>query len=123
MIKTRKSAPSLASHVAVYGALLLLLLLTTALAYLNLGWMSLVIALTIAITKTVLVVCFFMEVRNDQPLTRVFTLTGVFWLLILISLALTDYGSRNWLSLPGSWPGRLPGPATRIIPASRDTGG
>jgi hypothetical protein len=33
-------------------------------------------------------------------LTKLFALTGIFFLAILIGLTMTDYGSRMWLNPP-----------------------
>jgi cytochrome c oxidase subunit IV len=53
-----------------------------------------VVALTIACTKATLVILFFMHVRYSSKLTMITVCAGFFWLLILISLSLTDYLTR-----------------------------
>jgi cytochrome c oxidase subunit IV len=45
-------------------------------------------------------VLYFMHVRYGSRLTWVVIGAGVFWLLILLTLLLTDYSSRGWMSLP-----------------------
>ena len=54
-----------------------------------------VIALAIATTKALLVILFFMHVRYSTKLTMITVAAGFFWLLILITLSLTDYLSRT----------------------------
>jgi cytochrome c oxidase subunit 4 len=70
--------------------------LTWSIAKINLGIWNPVVALTIAVIKAVLVILFFMHVRYSSKLTRVTVAAGFFWLLILISLSLSDYISRDW---------------------------
>jgi len=73
-------------------------------AHISLGPLSTAIGLLIATTKAILVVLYFMHIRHSNGINRIAAAMGVFWLGILISLTLTDYLSRNWLSLPGFWP-------------------
>jgi cytochrome c oxidase subunit 4 len=79
----------------VYMALLGLLLLTWGLAYLDLGhpW-SLIVALTIAISKALLVVLFFMHVRYGRRLTWVFVGAGIAWMGHMLILTMSDYLTR-----------------------------
>ena len=55
------------------------------------------IALLIAFFKMSLVILFFMNVRADSPLTKLFVGAGFFWMAILLSLTLGDYFSRGWM--------------------------
>jgi cytochrome c oxidase subunit IV len=90
-------------YVGIFVALLVLLFITVAAAYVDLGFMSVVIAITIAVIKAVLVVLYFMHVREGSRLTWVFSGAAFFWLLILLSLALSDYLSRGWLPRAPGW--------------------
>jgi cytochrome c oxidase subunit IV len=60
-----------------------------------LGIWNPVVALVIACTKATLVILFFMHVRYSDRLTMVTVAAGFFWLLILITLSLSDYLSRT----------------------------
>jgi cytochrome c oxidase subunit IV len=97
----------MASHIAsrklyvqVLIALMALLVLTVAASFVDFdkllgkGW-SAGIALTIAISKGLLIVLFFMHVKYGSRLTWAFAGAGFVWLTILLSLTLTDYLSRN----------------------------
>ncbi len=84
-------------------ALGILMLSTVVAAYVNLGFMNPVIALTIAIAKATLIVLFFMNVKYSSRLTWVFVGAGFFWLLILFGLLMPDYVSRNWQYSGGAW--------------------
>jgi cytochrome c oxidase subunit IV len=54
-----------------------------------------VVALTIAVTKAVLVILFFMHVRHSTRLTKLTVVAGFLWLAIFIGLTLADYASRQ----------------------------
>jgi cytochrome c oxidase subunit 4 len=99
---------------AIYGLILLALLVGTALtvwaSYIDLGETRLfdtgftifwnpVVALAIACTKMVLVVLFFMHVKYSTKLTKLTVLSGLFTFIALIGMTLSDYVSRAW----GRW--------------------
>jgi len=46
------------------------------------------------VTKALLVILFFMHVKDSSRLTRLTVVAGFFWLAILIGITLTDYLSR-----------------------------
>jgi len=85
----------------VFLALLVGTGLTVAVAFVDLGTMNNVLMLGIAMTKALLVVLFFMHVRWSSRLTWVVVASGIFWLLIMFTLTMTDYMSRGWV--PGTW--------------------
>jgi cytochrome c oxidase subunit 4 len=82
----------------IFVTLLILTLLTVGVAYLNLGPLNTVIALTIATGKALLVALFFMHVRYSNRLTWVVISAGVFWLLLLLVFTLSDYLTRSTLA-------------------------
>ena len=86
------------TYFVIFGALMILTILTVIVARIDLGhgWND-IVALTIAVIKALLVVLYFMHVRYSSRLTWVFVVAGFFWLAILIVLTLTDYASRSWL--------------------------
>lgn len=86
-------------YYSVYAILLGLLLLTWGLSFLHLGHhLSVVVALTIAISKAVLVVLFFMHVRYSSRLTWVFVGAGVAWMGHILILTMSDYLTRASIS-------------------------
>ena len=87
-------------YLGIFAVLMVLTMVTVGVAYVNLGQLNIVVALTVAIIKATLVVLYFMHVRYGSRLTWVFIGAGVFWLLILLTFLLTDYSSRGWMSLP-----------------------
>jgi cytochrome c oxidase subunit 4 len=89
-------------YAIIFIALLALTLSTTAVAFIDLGGdFNAMVALVIAIIKALLVILFFMHVRYSSRLSWVFVGAGFFWLLILLSLTMTDPLARNWLA-PGT---------------------
>jgi cytochrome c oxidase subunit IV len=88
-------------YVAVFLALMVLTAATVWVATFDLGWANDVVALTIAVTKALLVLTFFMHLRYSTRLTVLTALAGFFWLGILIFLTLNDYISRGVLEIPG----------------------
>jgi cytochrome c oxidase subunit 4 len=69
--------------------------LTVQIAFLDLGRLNAVVALTIAVFKAVLVVLFFMHVRYSPRLTWLVVIGAVFWLMILLALTSGDYLTRS----------------------------
>jgi cytochrome c oxidase subunit 4 len=91
------------TYVMVFLGLITLTILTTAVAFVDLGPFNTVAALAIAFCKMLLVVFFFMGLRYSTNLMRVVLLAGFFWLALLISLTMADYHTRSWISPPESW--------------------
>lgn len=92
---------SVRTNLIVFAALMVLLVLTVAVAYLDLGPLGLAIAMAIATVKAVLIILYFMHVRFSSPLTWVFSGAAFFWLTIMFIFTLNDYLSRGWLELAG----------------------
>src|ERR1044072_7480420 len=91
-------ADSAKIYLVVFVALLALTGVTTAVAYLDLGHFSVVVALAIAVVKMLLVALFFMHLRHSTTLTRVVVAGGLLWLAILIVLSMSDFVSRQGLN-------------------------
>lgn len=80
-------------------ALLALLALTWAIAYVDLGPFNLIVALAVAIAKAIIIALFFMHIKGSSRLLHFAAVAGVIWLLFLISLTLGDYATRGWVPL------------------------
>lgn len=89
------------TYVAVFLGLMVFTLVTVWVASKDFGVLNTPVALTIAVTKATLVIWYFMGVRYNTPLTKVVVVSGIFWLLILFGLGMSDYISRPWLGVPG----------------------
>src|SRR5260370_24017496 len=98
----------LKTYVLVFVSLIGLTLLTTGVAFIDLGAFNTVAALVIAFCKMLLVIFFFMHLRHSGGLVRVVLLEGFFWLALLISLTMSDYRTRSWTPPPDAWPTTAP---------------
>lgn len=85
------------TYLTIYAALIILLVVTVGVSFVNLGVLSLPTALAIAAIKTVLIILYFMHVKYSSKLTWVYVGAGFFWLILLFALALGDYITRTWL--------------------------
>ncbi len=92
---------SVKTYVLVFAALICATLATTAVAFVDLGPFSVVVALAIAVCKMLLVALFFMHVRHSTKLTRLVLVGALMWLGILILMTLTDFSTRGVLGVPG----------------------
>src|SRR3954447_5110941 len=82
------------TYILVWGTLMVLTLVTIGVAQLNLGPFNDIVALAIAVFKALLVILFFMHVKDSSRLTRLTVVAGFFWLALMIGITLTDYLSR-----------------------------
>ncbi len=92
---------SVKTYVLVFAALICATIATTAVAFVDLGPFSVVVALAIAVCKMLLVALFFMHVRHSTKLTRLVLAGALMWLGILILMTLTDFSTRGVLGVPG----------------------
>jgi cytochrome c oxidase subunit 4 len=88
------------TYVFVFLALLVGTALTVAAAEFDFGLLNNFIAMAIAITKAMLVLYFFMELRHSTRMTVLTAAAGFFWLVLMIGLFLMDYGTRMAVVLP-----------------------
>ncbi len=91
------SAPIVAIKVylKVWGALLLLLALTVAAAYVPMGEFHLPVALAISVTKAFLIVFVFMEIKWGGRLLHLAAIAALLWLAIFFVLTFNDYLTRD----------------------------
>jgi cytochrome c oxidase subunit 4 len=94
---------SLRTYILIWAALIVLTFTTVFVGEIELGEWNIVVAITIAIIKALLVVLFFMHIKDSSNLTRLFVVAGFFWMIILFALLLGDYGSRGWLPMGRFW--------------------
>jgi cytochrome c oxidase subunit IV len=80
----------------IFGILMICTALTVGIAFIDLGPLNVVAALTIAVFKATLVVLFFMHVKYSTRLTWAVVAGSVFWLGILLALTMSDYLTRPW---------------------------
>lgn len=99
--QTSEHVDSVKTYAGILLALLALTVITTLVAFIDLGNFSVVVALAIAVTKMLLVALFFMHVRYSTRLTRLVIVGGLMWLAILLMLTLSDFFTRGWMGTPG----------------------
>jgi cytochrome c oxidase subunit IV len=90
--------PTVRGLAAVFLGLILLTALTVSVSFADLGPWNDFLALAIAGAKALLVVLFFMHARRAEPLVWIFAGVGLLWLLILLTLTLADFDTRQVLA-------------------------
>lgn len=97
-------------YVKVIVILMVLLIITLGAAAVDfsqygpaLAPLNIVIAMTIAIIKAVIIILYFMHVRFSSKLVWVFAGAAFYWVIILFVLTLTDYMSRSMTYHPGQY--------------------
>ena len=91
-------------YLAVFAALLVFTAITVAAAFVDMGPFNNVVMLGIAIVKASLVVMFFMHVRYSTRLIPLVVFCGVFFLLVLFGITMSDYMTRGMLGAGAAWP-------------------
>jgi len=89
------------TYLVVWLALLVGTAITVAVAFQDLGPLNNIVALSIAATKATLVILYFMHGKYSTRLTKLVIVTAFVWLVILIAFTLFDFGSRDWMGVPG----------------------
>jgi cytochrome c oxidase subunit 4 len=87
---------SLVTYALIFLALIVFTGLTVFAAFQDLGMFNAPVALIIATIKAILVVLFFMHVKESSRLTKITVTAGIFWLGLLLGLTMTDYITRRW---------------------------
>lgn len=88
-------------YIGVFLLLMVFTIITVLVARLNLGTLNVLVALTVAVIKATAVVLIFMHVWWSSKLTKVIVVSGIFWLIIMLTFTLSDYITR------AGWPTRL----------------
>ena len=82
------------SYFLVFLALMALLVVSVAVAYVDLGRWNLAVALAISTAKATLVGLYFMHLLHSRHLVPAIAVSGLLWIGILFSLAFADYVKR-----------------------------
>jgi cytochrome c oxidase subunit 4 len=88
------------TYFLVFLALMAGTAITVAVTYVHLGWLNLPLALIIATTKALLVIMFFMHLKDHPRLIKVTFAAAFFFFAILIAHTLSDYLSRGQMGMP-----------------------
>jgi cytochrome c oxidase subunit 4 len=84
-------------YLVIFAALMVLTAITTGVAYVDLGPLNNIVMLGIAVLKATLVVLFFMHVRFNSRLTKMYAIAGFAWILLLFAFTLSDFATRGIL--------------------------
>lgn len=85
----------------VFATLIVLTWVTALVSTVDLGRWNIFVALAIAIMKASLVVLFFMHVKYSTRLTKMVVISGLFWLILLLFITMSDFWTRGWIGVPG----------------------
>ncbi len=101
------------TYVKVIISLMVLLIITLGAAAIDFsamvpgnaffGALNIIIAMTIAVIKAVIIILFFMHVRYSSKLVWVFAGAAFYWVVILFVMTMTDYMSRYMTHYPGQY--------------------
>ena len=86
--------PGYGLYILVWAGLVGLTTITVALAGFNLAGLTIVTALAIAIVKSLLVTNYFMHVKTDSPVFRVFIFVCIAVFLVVMVLTFFDLTYR-----------------------------
>jgi len=86
------------TYYGVFAALIALTLLTVGASFLELGAWHTTVGVLIGVVKASLVGLFFMHLLHSSRASWLAVLAGLFWLVILMALTLSDYLSRSVLA-------------------------
>jgi cytochrome c oxidase subunit 4 len=82
-------------YITIWIALMCLTVITAGVAFIDLGPLNTVVALSIATFKAILVVLIFMHVKyTSEKLTKAVVISAIFFLFLLLGLSMADYTTR-----------------------------
>lgn len=80
---------------SVFGALIVLTVLTVAVAQVDLGPLNIPVAIGIAVSKAALVVMFFMALKYDKPVNSMVFTVGTVFVVVFLVFTLFDTAFRG----------------------------
>ncbi len=90
-------------YLSVFFALMIFTGVTVWVAHYDLGILNTFVAITIAVIKATIVILYFMHLKYSARITWVVAGAGFVWLIIMISLTLSDTLGRGWTPFPAGW--------------------
>ncbi|HEX6099594.1 MAG TPA: cytochrome C oxidase subunit IV family protein [Thermoanaerobaculia bacterium] len=86
----------LTAYFLVFGALMVLTVLTVWVSRIDLGALNTAVAMAIAVVKALVVILWFMHVIHSPRLTWIVVISSFLWLAVLFVLTFSDYLTRHW---------------------------
>ncbi len=83
----------------VFGALLLLTLITVITSRIDLGGFNIPLALALAGFKSILVVLIFMALKYDNPVNMLTVVLGIVFVIVFLALTLADTEFRGSMGI------------------------
>src|ERR1022692_3705626 len=87
-------------YFSVFLTLIVMTWVTAYVSTVDLGRLNIFVALSIAVFKASLVILFFMHVKYGTKLTKMIVLAGLYWLVLLLFIAMAHYWTRGWMGVP-----------------------
>ena len=91
------------TYLTVFAALMVLPVITVAVAFVDLGPFNVMVAVTIAAVKAYVVVLYFMHVKYSNKVIWLSAVAGFIWFGLMLALTFSDYATRDWIPAPGAW--------------------
>jgi cytochrome c oxidase subunit IV len=91
------------AYLAVFGALLVLTFVTVWVARYDLDVFNIIVALSVAIAKGLLVLLYFMHLRYSGRLVWICMVAAFSWLGLLLGALLHEMATRDWTGMPTPW--------------------
>ncbi|HEY4248643.1 MAG TPA: cytochrome C oxidase subunit IV family protein [Lacunisphaera sp.] len=93
--RSSETLPTPATAMSVFVLLLVLLSLSAVSSHFLTGRTGTTVGLLIAAAKMTLIFTYFMRLRYQSGLVRLFALVGFFWLGLILLLTFADYLTRG----------------------------
>ena len=90
-------------YIAIFLTLMVFTFVTVWVSTINFGFMNDVVAMTIAVIKMLLVALFFMHLKYQARLVWLIAGAGLIWLVIMFSITLSDFMTREMIVNPQPW--------------------
>ena len=87
---------SLLTYFAVFGALMVLTVLTVWVSRIDLGALNTLVAMAIAVLKATVVILWFMHVIHSPRMTWIVVISSFLWLAVMFVFFFSDYLTRGW---------------------------
>jgi len=89
----------LSTYMKVYGALLVLTVLTVAVSFVDLGSVSFLAAMIVAVAKAAVVAAYFMHLKYDDKLYTLAFGAGILFVALFFTFTYMDLFTRDDISL------------------------
>ncbi len=90
-------------YLGVFLALMVLTILTVWVAFYDLGFLNVFVAVTIACVKAYIVLLYFMHLRYNARILWLTAAAGFIWFVLLTAFTVSDVLTRGWLPPPEAW--------------------